>query len=128
MKIPEGYQFTKEHEWLHMEDNIATIGITDFAQESLGDITFVQLPGPGEQINKDDTFGVVESVKAVSDLYSPVTGRVLEINEPLKQAPELINDDPYNDGWMVKVEVKDVSEVDELMSQEEYKEYVEEQE
>lgn len=128
MTIPEGYLFTKEHEWLHMEDNIATIGITDFAQESLGDITFVQLPAPGEQINRDDTFGVVESVKAVSDLYSPVTGRVLEINEPLKQAPELVNDDPYNDGWMIKVEVKDVSEIEGLMEKAEYKEYVEEQE
>ncbi len=124
--IPEGYQFTKEHEWVHLEDNIATIGISDFAQESLGDITYVQLPKEGEEIKKDDTFGVVESVKAVSDLYAPVTGRVIEVNQPLLDAPELVNEDPYNDGWMIKVEVKDTSEAQDLMSVADYKEYVEE--
>ena len=126
MEVPKGLHYTKEHEWVQVEDDtIATIGITDFAQESLGDITYVQLPKEGEEVKKDDPFGVVESVKAVSDLYSPVTGRVVEVNQPLLQAPELLNDDPYNDGWMIKVEVKDVEgDLDGLMDADEYKEYV----
>lgn len=123
----EGTYFTKEHEWVHVDrDQIATIGITDFAQESLGDITYVQLPKEGENVKKDDPFGVVESVKAVSDLYSPVNGRVVEVNEPLLKAPELINEDPYSDGWMIKVEMKDELDTEELMSEKEYKEYIEE--
>jgi glycine cleavage system H protein len=127
MAVPEGLHFTKEHEWVQIDrDHIATIGITDFAQESLGDITFVQLPQENEEIKKDDPFGVVESVKAVSDLYSPVTGRVVEVNQPLLNAPELLNEDPYADGWMIKVEVKDESEIEGLMSSKEYKEYIEE--
>ena len=126
MNIPDGYLYTKEHEWVLMEDNIATVGITDFAQESLGDITYVQLPKEGSKINKDDTFGVVESVKAVSDLYSPVSGRVAEINTTVVQAPEIVNQDAYDEGWMVKVEVDDLSDVDDLMSPAQYKEYVEE--
>jgi glycine cleavage system H protein len=128
MSVPEDLHFTKEHEWVQIDsDHIATIGITDFAQESLGDITFVQLPREGEEIKKNDPFGVVESVKAVSDLYSPVTGRVVEVNQPLLNAPELLNEDPYHDGWMIKVEVKDDSDVADLMSADEYKDYVEEQ-
>jgi len=128
MAVPKDLSFTKEHEWVQIDnDSIATIGITDFAQESLGDITFVQVPKEGEEIRKDDPFGVVESVKAVNDLYAPVTGRVVEINQPLLTAPELINEDPYNDGWLIKVEVKDASELDDLMSADEYKGYVEEQ-
>jgi glycine cleavage system H protein len=126
MKIPDGYRFTQEHEWVNVDsDNIATVGITDFAQESLGDITYVQLPKEGEQVKKDDPFGVVESVKAVSDLYSPVTGRVVEVNQPLLQAPELLNEDPHGDAWMIKVEVKDLDDLDGLMSPDEYKEYIE---
>jgi len=128
MSVPDDLHFTKEHEWVQIDsDHIATIGITDFAQESLGDITFVQLPREGEEIKKNDPFGVVESVKAVSDLYAPVTGRVVEVNQPLLNAPELLNEDPYHDGWMIKVEVKDDSEVSDLMSADEYKDYVEEQ-
>lgn len=128
MAVPSDLNFTKEHEWVLFDnDHIATIGITDFAQESLGDITFVQLPKEGEEIRKDDPFGVVESVKAVSDLYAPVTGRVVEVNQPLLNAPELINEDPYNDGWLIKVEVKDASDLKDLMSADEYKGYVEEQ-
>ena len=125
MSIPESYLFTKEHEWVHYEDNVATVGITDFAQESLGDITYVQLPKEGDTIKKDDPFGVVESVKAVSDLYSPITGRVVEVNQPLLSAPELINEDAYTDGWMIKVEVKE-QELQDLMSPAEYKAYIEE--
>lgn len=119
--------FTKEHEWVHLEDNIATVGITDFAQESLGDITYVQLPKEGDNIKKDDPFGVVESVKAVSDLYAPVSGRVVEVNEPLLKAPELINEDPMDDGWMIKVEVTGEPDRGDLMSEDEYKAYIEEQ-
>jgi len=123
----EGMYFTKEHEWVQIDrDHIATVGITDFAQESLGDITYIQLPKEGESVKKDDPFGVVESVKAVSDLYSPVTGRVVEVNEPLLKAPELVNDDPYSDGWMIKVEIKGELDLEGLMSENEYKEYIEE--
>jgi glycine cleavage system H protein len=127
MSIPKELKYTKEHEWvLYDSDQIATIGITDFAQESLGDITFVQVPKEGEEIQKNDTFGVVESVKAVSDLYAPVTGRVVEVNQPVIEAPELINEDPYNDGWLIKVEVKNVSDIDDLMDNSDYASYVEE--
>jgi len=119
--------FTQEHEWITLDsDSIATVGITDFAQESLGDITYVQLPKEGEEIKKDDPFGVVESVKAVSDLYSPVTGRVVEVNQPLLNAPELINEDPMADGWMIKVEVKGDLDMEGLMTKAEYKAYIEE--
>jgi len=128
MAVPSDLKFTKEHEWVQFDsDHIATIGITDFAQESLGDITFVQLPRENEEIKKNDPFGVVESVKAVSDLYAPVSGRVLEVNQPLLSAPELLNEDPYHDGWMIKVEVKDESDLEDLMDADEYKDYVEEQ-
>lgn len=124
--VPKGLHYTKEHEWVLMEDNIATIGITDFAQESLGDVTYIQLPKEGEAISKNDPFGVVESVKAVSDLYAPVSGRVLEVNQPLLDAPELVNQDPYTDGWMLKIEVKDSSDLDDLMEAGDYKDYIEE--
>ncbi len=126
MDAPKGLKYTKEHEWVVLEENVATVGITDFAQQSLGDVTYIQLPKEGESVKKDDSFGVVESVKAVSDLYSPVTGRVVEVNVPLLEAPELVNEDPYTDGWMIKVEIKEPSELDGLMSSEEYQEYVEE--
>jgi glycine cleavage system H protein len=128
MSVPKDLHYTKEHEWVQLDsDHIATVGITDFAQESLGDITFVQLPKEGEEIKKNDPFGVVESVKAVSDLYAPVTGRVVEVNQPLLSAPELLNEDPFHDGWMIKVEVKDESDIEDLMSADEYKDYIEEQ-
>ncbi len=127
MSEKSGLYFTKEHEWVTFdEDNIATIGITDFAQESLGDITYVQLPKEGDEIRRNDPFGVVESVKAVSDLYAPVTGRVVEINQPVVEAPELINEDPMNDGWMIKVEFKGEPETSDLMSEAQYKTYIQE--
>lgn len=126
MAIEKGLKYTKEHEWVLVEDNVATIGITDFAQESLGDITYVQLPKEGESIQKNESFGVVESVKAVSDLYAPVSGRVVEVNQPLLEAPELINEDPYHEGWMLKIEMQGEGDMEELMSAEEYKDYVEE--
>lgn len=127
-KSKEATYYTKEHEWVTLDsDSIATIGITDFAQEQLGDITFVQLPKEGESVKKDDPFGVVESVKAVSDLYSPVTGRVVEVNQPLLKAPELVNEDPMDDGWMIKVEVKEELDTDGLMNKTEYEAYIEEE-
>lgn len=126
MQIPQDLRYTAEHEWVCLEENIATVGITDFAQQSLGNVTYVSLPKEGEQVKKDNPFGVVESVKAVSDLYSPVTGRVVEVNLPLIQAPELVNSDPYNDGWMIKVETQDPTEIGGLMSPEQYQEYIEE--
>ena len=125
MNIPSGYFFTKEHEWVSVDnDQIATVGISDFAQQSLGDITYLQLPKEGETLKKDDPFGVVESVKAVSDLYSPVSGRVVELNQPILEAPELVNQDPYADGWMVKIEMTDADEIKQLMDSASYKEYV----
>lgn len=115
-EIPSDLKFTKDHEWLRLsEGGVAVIGITDYAQESLGDITFVELPGVGDSLEAQATFGVVESVKAASDLYMPVAGEVLEVNEALEDAPESVNNDPYGDGWIVKIKVVDPSEIDTLM-------------
>jgi len=127
MEFPEGLKYSKEHEWVLVEGTSATIGITEFAQEELGDIVFVELPEVGEKIVKDDPFGAVESVKAVSDIYAPVSGEVMETNEILPDNPETINDDPYGDGWMVRVELTDIDDLKDLMDAEEYAEYVAQQ-
>ena len=127
MEFPEGLKFSKEHEWVLVEGKNATIGITEFAQQELGDIVYVELPEVGEKIVKDDPFGAVESVKAVSDVYAPVSGTVLEINDLLPDNPETINDDPYGDGWMIRVEMTDADDLKDLMNGEEYAEYVEQQ-
>ena len=127
MEFPEGLKYSKEHEWVLVEGTSATIGITEYAQEELGDIVFVELPEVGEKIVKDDPFGAVESVKAVSDIYAPVSGEVMETNEILPDNPETINDDPYGDGWMVRVELSDVDDLKDLMDAEEYAEYVAQQ-
>lgn len=127
MEFPEGLKFSKEHEWVLVEDRVATIGITEFAQEELGDIVYVELPEVGEKVVKDDPFGAVESVKAVSDIYAPVSGAVLEVNDSLPDNPETINDDPYGDGWMLKVEMTDMDDLKDLMNAEEYAEYVAQQ-
>ncbi len=127
MEFPEGLKYSKEHEWVLVEGTSATIGITEFAQEELGDIVFVELPEVGEKIVKDDPFGAVESVKAVSDIYAPVSGEVLETNEILPDNPETINDDPYGDGWMVRVELSDIDDLKDLMDADEYAEYVAQQ-
>jgi len=127
MELPEGLKFSKEHEWVLVEGKTATIGITEFAQEELGDIVYVELPEVGEKVVKDDPFGAVESVKAVSDVYAPVSGTVLEINDLLPDNPETINDDPYGDGWMIRVEMTDMDDLRDLMSGEEYAEYVAQQ-
>jgi glycine cleavage system H protein len=127
MEFPEGLLYSKEHEWVLVEADTATIGITEFAQEELGDVVYVELPEVGEKIVKDDPFGAVESVKAVSDVYAPVSGTVLEINDVLPDSPETINDDPYGDGWMIRVEMNDKDDLKDLMSAEEYAEYVAQQ-
>jgi glycine cleavage system H protein len=127
MNLPENLKYTKEHEWIKEEGNILTIGITDYAQDSLGDIVYLELPEEGTEIAKDDTFGVVESVKAVSDLYSPATGEVTEVNDSLVDSPEVINDDPYGEAWMIKVQVEGPDAITETMTNEEYKKYVEEE-
>jgi len=127
MEFPEGLKFSKEHEWVLVEGKIATIGITEYAQEELGDVVYVELPEVGEKTIKDDPFGAVESVKAVSDIYVPVSGAVVEVNDALPDSPETINEDPYGDGWMVKVEMSDPDDLKDLMSADEYAEYVEQQ-
>ena len=122
MKILKDLKYTKEHEWIKLEAaNIGAIGITDFAQSELGDIVFVELPNKGDVFQKDDVFGTVEAVKTVADLYIPVSGKILEINEELESNPEMINSDPYDKGWIVKIELSDQSEVDQLLTEVDYK-------
>ena len=127
MNIPSDLKYSREHEWLRMESNLVTIGITDYAQEELGDIVNVELPDEGDDIHKDEAFGAVESVKASSEVFSPVSGKIVEVNEPLMDAPEMINEDPYDEGWMVKVELSDSSELDELMDAAGYEQYIKEE-
>ena len=127
MEFPEGLKYSKEHEWVLVEDQVAIIGITEYAQHELGDIVYVELPEVGEKVVKDDPFGAVESVKAVSDIFAPVSGTVLEINDALPESPDIINEDAYGDGWMIKVEMTDMDDLKDLMSAEEYAEYIEQQ-
>ena len=115
MAFPDDLRYSKEHEWVRLDGSSATIGITSFAADELGDIVFVELPEVGAKLTQFGTFGVVESVKAVSDLYSPVSGEVAEVNEALRDAPELLNADPFGEGWIAKVALADVSEADGLM-------------
>ena len=124
MEIPPGLKYSKEHEWVATEGAVATIGITDHAQDQLGEIVYVELPSVGDKISKDDPFGVVESVKAVSDIYAPVSGTVIEINEDLPESPEIVNEDPYGDGWLVKVRISDQDDLDDLLDNEEYQQLV----
>src|SRR5467141_2724164 len=119
MEAPPGLKYSKEHEWVATEESVATIGITDHAQEQLGEIVYLELPAVGDKVSKDDPFGVVESVKAVSDIYAPVTGTVIEVNEDL---PESVNEDPYGDGWLIKVKIADMTDLEDLMDNEEYAE------
>ena len=115
MSYPDDLRYSKEHEWVRADGDDATIGITSFAADELGDIVFVELPEVGATLGQFSTFGVVESVKAVSDLYAPVSGEVVEVNEALREAPELLNSDPFGEGWIAKVELADATEVDSLM-------------
>jgi glycine cleavage system H protein len=127
MEFPEDLKFSKEHEWVLVEAGVATVGITDYAQDQLGDIVFVELPAVGDKVSKEDAFGVVESVKAVSDIYAPVSGKVVEVNDDLPENPEMLNEDPYGDGWIIKIEMSDPEEVQDLMTAAEYEEYVAEE-
>ncbi len=119
LNLPINLKYTKEHEWADVNNNFATIGITDFAQSSLGDIVFVELPEVDTNISKDDSFGVVESIKSVSDLYAPLSGKVIEINNIVTEEPELLNQKPY-DHWLIKLEVSNPEEVNELLSSSDY--------
>lgn len=120
MNIPAELTYTKEHEWARIEGEVAVIGITDYAQGELGDIVYVELPEVGTKINLGDSFGTIEAVKAVSDLYAPLSGEVIEINESLNDAPEKINQDPYNEGWMIKLKISDTVEKEELLDSQQY--------
>ena len=120
MNIPSDLKYTKDHEWAKLEDGVITIGITDYAQGELGDVVFVELPSVGDEVAKDDTFGTIEAVKAVADLFSPVTGEVVEVNEALADQPDIVNSDPYDQGWMVKIKLSAASEWDDLMSVDDY--------
>jgi glycine cleavage system H protein len=125
MEFPTGLRYSQEHEWVAVDGDIATIGITDYAQEQLGDVVYVELPAAGKVLNKDDTFGVVESVKAVSDIYAPVSGTVTETNADLPNAPELVNADPYGKAWMIRVRLSNPQEVNEMMDAAAYQKFVE---
>lgn len=124
MNFPEHLKYTKDHEWIQIEGNIATIGITDFAQRELGDIVYVEIDTVGESMAKEATFGTVEAVKTVSDLFMPVSGKIIEFNKSLESAPEAVNQDPYGKGWMIKIEISDPSEIDALLTAGQYGELV----
>ena len=124
MNTPLNLKYTKDHEWVLIENSIATIGITNFAQGELGDIVYVEVDSVGEKFEAEEVFGSVEAVKTVSDLFLPLAGEIIEFNELLESEPEKVNDDPYGDGWMIKVQISDASQIENLMSPEEYKEMI----
>ena len=122
MEIKEDLKYTKDHEWIKIDGNVATVGITDFAQGELGDIVYVEVDTLDETLSKDEVFGTVEAVKTVSDLFLPMSGKIIEFNEALNDNPELVNDSPYGDGWIIKVEVSDVNELEQLLDSKSYSE------
>jgi glycine cleavage system H protein len=124
MNIPAELKYTKDHEWIKIENNIATVGITDFAQGELGDIVYVDVDTLDDTVEEGEVFGSVEAVKTVSDLFMPLTGEVIEFNDELENDPELVNTDPYNKGWMIKIEISDASQIDDLLDAETYKELI----
>ena len=124
MNIPSDLQYTKDHEWVKIDGDIATVGITDFAQGELGDIVYVEVETVDETLEAEEVFGTVEAVKTVSDLFLPVSGEIIEFNENLEDQPELVNSDPYGEGWMIKVKVADASQLDELLSADDYQELI----
>ena len=126
MNFPSNVKYTSEHEWIRVEGEIAYVGITDYAQDQLGDIVFVDIPTEGETLEKGETFGTIEVVKTVSDLFLPIGGEVLEINPALEENPELVNKDPYGEGWLIKIKPTDVSEMDDLLDAEAYKQTINE--
>ncbi len=121
MNIPAELKYTKDHEWVKIDGDVAIVGITEFAQNELGDIVYVEIETEGESLSQEEVFGSVEAVKTVSDLFMPVSGEVIEFNEALESAPETVNQDPYGDGWMVKIKLSDSSELDALLSADDYK-------
>ena len=125
MNIPENIKYTKDHEWVKIDGDTATVGVTDFAQEQLGDVVFVEVETEGESLQKGDVFGTIEAVKTVSDMYMPISGEVAEINPKLEDAPETVNEDPYGEGWMIKIKVDNKDELNDLLSADDYKNEVE---
>ena len=123
MNIPENLKYTKDHEWISIKGDVATVGITDFAQGELGDIVYVEIEKTGENFSKEEVFGTVEAVKTVSDLFMPLTGEIIGINEELNEKPELVNEDPYGQGWMIKIKVNS-SDISDLLNSEQYKKLV----
>ena len=121
MNIPEELKYTEEHEWVRIEDNIAVVGITDFAQGELGDIVYLEIDTLDSQIDSNEVFGTVEAVKTVSDLFMPITGKVIEVNPSLEDKPELVNEDPYGKGWIIKIHITEESQIDNLLSPSDYK-------
>jgi len=124
---PEDLKYTREHEWVRVVGNKAIVGITDFAQNQLGDVVFVELPEVGERVKQSEPFGTIESVKAVSDLYAPISGEVIKVNDALEEEPELVNKDPYTEGWMIEIEVKNPDELNNLISSKDYEAYIKDQ-
>ncbi|HHU57510.1 MAG TPA: glycine cleavage system protein GcvH [Bacteroidales bacterium] len=121
MNLPESLKYTKDHEWVRIEGNMAVVGITEFAQNELGDIVFVEIDSEDEELARDEVFGTIEAVKTVSDLYMPLSGKIVEVNEELDPKPELVNKEPYDGGWMIKIEIKDPAEIEGLLSAADYK-------
>lgn len=126
MAVPKDYKYTRTHEWVKIDGDVATIGITDFAQGELGDITYIELPAVGSTLNKSDSLGVIESVKAASDVYSPVSGEVIEDNQDVEATPEIVNASPFENAWLVKLRLSDPSQVDELLDADAYEQLLEE--
>ncbi|WP_461534259.1 glycine cleavage system protein GcvH [Sinomicrobium sp.] len=124
MNIPSDLKYTKDHEWVKVEGDIATVGITDFAQSELGDIVYVEVETLDETLDREEVFGTVEAVKTVSDLFLPLSGEIVEFNEALEEAPEKVNSDPYHEGWMIKIKISDPGEVEDLLDSEAYKELI----
>ncbi|HPF93617.1 MAG TPA: glycine cleavage system protein GcvH [Tenuifilaceae bacterium] len=122
MNIPENLKYTKDHEWIKVEGNEAVVGVTDFAQSQLGDVVFVEIETEGETLDKEEVFGTIEAVKTVSDMFMPVSGKVIAVNEKLADTPEVVNKDPYGDGWMIRIEMTNPDEVNELLTAEQYAE------
>ena len=124
MNIPGNLKYTKEHEWVLIEGDMATVGVTDFAQGELGDVVFVEIETEGETMDAGETLGTIEAVKTVSDIFMPVSGEITEVNEKLEDTPDIVNKDPYGDGWMIKIKMSDASEADKLLSADDYKELI----
>ncbi len=124
MNVPSNLKYTDDHEWIKVDGDTATIGVTDYAQQQLGDVVFVEIETEGETLSKGETFGTIEAVKTVSDMFMPLGGEVIEVNPKLEDTPEIVNNSPYDDGWMVKIKIEDPSELDDLLSADAYKESI----